>query len=183
LPRLIVPFGSNSSIFTPFNVGRFAVLWGEVAYPDLDLPSLQTYILKGEVMALIISEDEQKAKLIDIEQTILESFVALSNVSMAMPHIFQFVKRKHPYVTPHQVRKALTHLEEKHILAPATYSLHSRIYPVSDFIRECTLGHFIDDDGSGYLLTEDFEQGERIFPSDIYKGWIPPGKFIIWYNR
>lgn len=122
-------------------------------------------------------------KMIDIERAILESFSTISNVSMSRSHILQYVKRQYPEITPGQVKKSLENLEEKNLLAPTTYALHSRIYPVKEFIGHCTLCHFMDRDGSAYILTENLEQGDRIFPSNIHAGKIPQCNFIIWYSK
>jgi hypothetical protein len=127
--------------------------------------------------------EKESFKLIDIERTILEAFMILSNTSMAASHIYQFVRRKYPYVTKGQIKKSLTNLEEKKLLSPATYSLNSIVYPIKDFVDMCTLGHIINDDGSGFLLTEDLEEGDQVNPSKIRNGHIPPGNFVVWYNK
>lgn len=60
------------------------------------------------------------------------------------------------------------------------------IYPITDFINICSeLRLYGDDDGYGYLCTEDEESDIRIYPSNVENiaKNHPEYKYVRWYSK
>lgn len=55
---------------------------------------------------------------------------------------------------------------------------------LEDWKEQCEYGMFIDDDGYGDLVTEDFEiVGRQVSPSQSQRDYSDVAKYILWYNR
>jgi hypothetical protein len=80
------------------------------------------------------------------------------------------------------MKKAVTSESIKHSEEIPDYS---DIIPIDEFIKECEMGDFIDDDGIGELIIDDKMTGIRVCPSDIVNHSIDLAKVakVAWFNR